>query len=83
MRALARARTYISSAFANLLFAANTNRYKSMKDTAKLQALASELLAAHGPIARKTCKQTIMTSVYGVTFMGARMQILKQLKAKE
>lgn len=27
-------------------------------------------------------KQTVMTSVYGVTFIGARMQILSRLKEK-
>ncbi|KRX08397.1 hypothetical protein PPERSA_08596 [Pseudocohnilembus persalinus] len=35
-----------------------------------------------GNIARKTIKQTVMTSVYGVTFIGARQQIFKQLKDK-
>jgi DNA-directed RNA polymerase len=33
-----------------------------------------------GRINRKTIKQTVMTSVYGVTFIGARAQIQKQLK---
>jgi DNA-directed RNA polymerase, mitochondrial len=33
-----------------------------------------------GKIKRKIVKQTVMTSVYGVTFLGARDQILKQLK---
>jgi DNA-directed RNA polymerase len=33
-----------------------------------------------GKIKRKTVKQTVMTSVYGVTFIGARMQIYRQLK---
>ncbi len=31
-------------------------------------------------LVRKTVKQTVMTSVYGVTFIGAREQIQKQLK---
>ncbi len=31
-------------------------------------------------IKRKTIKQTVMTSVYGVTFIGAREQIHRQLK---
>jgi DNA-directed RNA polymerase len=31
-------------------------------------------------IKRKTIKQTVMTSVYGVTFIGARRQIYKQLR---
>ena len=33
-----------------------------------------------GEIKRKTVKQTVMTSVYGVTFIGAREQIGRQLK---
>lgn len=33
-----------------------------------------------GQIKRKTIKQTVMTSVYGVTFIGARDQIFRQLK---
>lgn len=36
-----------------------------------------------GNINRKTIKQTVMTSVYGVTFIGARNQIQKQLKEKK
>jgi len=31
-------------------------------------------------IKRKTIKQTVMTSVYGVTFIGARDQIYRQLR---
>jgi DNA-directed RNA polymerase len=31
-------------------------------------------------IKRKTIKQTVMTSVYGVTFIGAREQIYRQLR---
>jgi DNA-directed RNA polymerase len=31
-------------------------------------------------IKRKTIKQTVMTSVYGVTYIGAKNQILKQIK---
>ncbi|KAH8831286.1 DNA/RNA polymerase [Flagelloscypha sp. PMI_526] len=33
-----------------------------------------------GKISRKVVKQTVMTTVYGVTFIGARAQIEKQLK---
>ena len=36
-----------------------------------------------GNVKRKVVKQTVMTSVYGVTFIGARQQIFKQLKDKE
>lgn len=35
-----------------------------------------------GNVTRKVIKQTVMTSVYGVTFIGARKQIQKQLKEK-
>ena len=31
-------------------------------------------------VKRKIVKQTVMTSVYGVTFIGARKQIRRQLK---
>ena len=34
----------------------------------------------NGRIARKVVKQTIMTSVYGVTFIGARKQIMGRLE---
>jgi len=33
-----------------------------------------------GQIKRKVIKQTVMTTVYGVTRFGARLQIMKQLK---
>jgi DNA-directed RNA polymerase len=33
-----------------------------------------------GHIKRKVIKQTVMTTVYGVTRYGARLQIAKQLK---
>ncbi|EGR33869.1 hypothetical protein IMG5_034000 [Ichthyophthirius multifiliis] len=36
-----------------------------------------------GQIKRKIVKQTVMTSVYGVTFVGARQQILRQLKDRD
>ncbi|KAK6100643.1 DNA-dependent RNA polymerase family protein [Brugia pahangi] len=36
-----------------------------------------------GPISRKVIKQTVMTTVYGVTMNGARRQIERQLKAME
>lgn len=34
----------------------------------------------HDKISRKVVKQTVMTNVYGVTFIGAKEQILSQLK---
>jgi len=36
-----------------------------------------------GNVTRKVIKQTVMTSVYGVTFIGARQQIQRQLKDKK
>ena len=36
-----------------------------------------------GKVTRKTVKQTVMTNVYGVTFIGAREQIRKQLIAAD
>lgn len=35
-----------------------------------------------GFIKRKVIKQTVMTTVYGVTKYGAKLQIAKQLKGK-
>ncbi|WVN88677.1 uncharacterized protein L203_103890 [Cryptococcus depauperatus CBS 7841] len=35
-----------------------------------------------GPLGRKVVKQTVMTTVYGVTFVGARDQIAKQLNTR-
>lgn len=35
-----------------------------------------------GKITRKVVKQTVMTTVYGVTFIGAKNQVLKQLTAR-
>ena len=41
----------------------------------------SELAKAlEGKVTRKVVKQTVMTNVYGVTFIGAKLQIMKQLK---
>lgn len=39
--------------------------------------------ALKGQVTRKVIKQTVMTSVYGVTFVGARAQIQRQLKDKK
>ena len=38
--------------------------------------------ACRGKITRKTVKQTVMTNVYGVTFVGAKAQIYRALKDK-
>ncbi|KAI1435005.1 DNA-dependent RNA polymerase [Xylaria sp. CBS 124048] len=37
--------------------------------------------AVNGKITRKVVKQTVMTNVYGVTFVGAKAQVRKQLDA--
>lgn len=47
------------------------------KDAEEGNHLASLL---KGKIGRKIVKQTVMTNVYGVTYVGARNQILNQLK---
>ncbi|KAI8149832.1 hypothetical protein BJV82DRAFT_528498 [Fennellomyces sp. T-0311] len=36
-----------------------------------------------GKISRKVVKQTVMTNVYGVTFIGARQQIINRLKERD
>ena len=38
------------------------------------------MITSLGKINRKVVKQTVMTVVYGVTFVGGRLQIEKQLK---
>lgn len=38
--------------------------------------------ALNGNVYRNTIKQTVMTSVYGVTWVGAREQIQKRLKER-
>lgn len=50
------------------------------KDVEKGNAHAKAL---QGKVARKVVKQTVMTTVYGVTFVGAREQIMRQLKASK
>ena len=44
------------------------------------QKIARVLCSGGGLISRKVVKQTVMTSVYGVTFVGARKQIGNRLK---
>jgi len=46
---------------------------------AKVQQMAQ---FCEGMVDRKTVKQTVMTSVYGVTFIGARKQIYNRLEDK-
>ena len=53
---------------------------KVKEDAAKQVRFAMIL---DGKISRKVVKQTVMTTVYGVTFIGARDQIEKQLKDRK
>jgi DNA-directed RNA polymerase len=50
-----------------------------MKDAERSLKIAQVL---EGYIRRKVIKQTVMTTVYGVTRFGARQQIARQLKGK-
>ena len=43
----------------------------------------SEPLLLEGKVNRKLVKQTVMTSVYGVTYIGARDQIMSRLKERK
>ncbi|EOO02496.1 putative dna-directed rna polymerase protein [Phaeoacremonium minimum UCRPA7] len=61
--------------------------YSAVADLVK-ESIAKDLEANHlfakavdGKITRKVVKQTVMTNVYGVTFSGAKKQVLKQLDA--
>lgn len=51
-----------------------------MKDAEAGNDIAQLLV---GKISRKVVKQTVMTTVYGVTFVGAREQVEKQLKDRK
>ena len=46
------------------------------EDAAKGERLAQVL---QGKVTRKVVKQTVMTTVYGVTFVGAKNQVMRQL----
>jgi DNA-directed RNA polymerase len=61
-------------------FVANMVQDKIALDAAKDHKFAKML---DGKITRKVVKQTVMTTVYGVTFVGARDQIEKQLKDRK
>ena len=39
-------------------------------------------LQEHGGVDRKLVKQTVMTSVYGVTFIGAKAQVANRLSER-
>lgn len=54
-----------------------------VKDAISKDAAAEDPLGKilEGKVTRKVVKQTVMTNVYGVTFAGAKLQVLKQLDA--
>lgn len=61
--------------------------YTAVADLVK-ESIKKDLLEGHskakildGKITRKVVKQTVMTNVYGVTFIGAKAQVRKQLVA--
>ncbi|KAI1877112.1 uncharacterized protein JN550_001184 [Neoarthrinium moseri] len=62
----------VYSAVANLV-------KESIADDAKADVLLGKIM--DGKITRKVVKQTVMTNVYGVTFVGARAQVQKQIEA--
>ena len=51
-----------------------------LRDASTGQDIAKEL---EGKVTRRVVKQTVMTIVYGVTFVGGRLQIERQLKDLE
>lgn len=61
--------------------------YSAVADLVKKDLDADILLghpiakAMEGKVKRKVVKQTVMTNVYGVTFMGAKKQVLRQIEA--
>ncbi|TDL27019.1 DNA/RNA polymerase [Rickenella mellea] len=58
-------------------YVANMVERKVAEDAAKGHKVGQLVL---GKISRKVVKQTVMTTVYGVTYVGARAQIERQLK---
>lgn len=52
-------------------------------ETDEFNKKIADILLEANVVNRKTIKQTVMTSVYGVTFVGAREQIKKQLADKK
>ena len=61
-----------------------TKLSKSVKKTVEEDAAAGHKYAQilDGHVDRKLVKQTVMTSVYGVTFVGARQQIENRLRER-
>lgn len=63
--------------YAHVAELTKTRIARDMDKPGKVAAVAKRVLPL---INRKVVKQTVMTNVYGVTFMGAKLQIEKQLK---
>lgn len=57
---------------------ATLNGIDSLSEDKRTRLEFAKMLS--GRVSRKVVKQTVMTTVYGVTFVGAREQIEKQLK---
>ena len=55
----------------------DTDKYREKVRKLREAEMASELT---GLVGRKTIKQTVMTSVYGVTALGAKDQVFRRLK---
>ena len=51
-------------------------RSKSRRGETEKEAALRRAQIVDGLVSRKVVKQTVMTSVYGVTFVGARQQVL-------
>lgn len=61
---------------------AEAARHTSAQDIANKEVERRGQVASvlHGKVTRKVVKQTVMTTVYGVTFVGAKRQIQRQLR---
>ena len=55
-------------------------RSKSRRGETEKEAALRRAQIVDGLVSRKVVKQTVMTSVYGVTFVGARQQVLARLQ---
>ncbi len=52
------------------------------RDAAANDSIAVKLIEREGGVDRKLVKQTVMTTVYGVTFIGAKDQIASRLRER-
>lgn len=66
----------VYTAVADLVIDRLEQDYWKAKDEERESSLAAIL---RGKVTRKVVKQTVMTKVYGVTFIGAKAQVQKQL----